>query len=204
MDPKPKVSQVTENEKKSLCHHLLVLLLSCFSFAFLFSLLAVFFFFSAGFLAVLIENFSSIPSPISVASECKIVSTGVDLRSSKVCELGLLNYKAKHVFDPYDRTRFRCRYDYYWASIFKVEYKEHSSGQTRSALVESPKEALPLDCRPSFGTAWLNKDKFKVNETYNCWYTPGISNVDIFPDNLFKCQAKYPSMIEMIQRFSIL
>ena len=45
---------------------------------------------------------------------------GVDLRSSQVCELGLLNYKAKNVFYPFHTNKFRCRYDYYWASIFKV------------------------------------------------------------------------------------
>lgn len=45
---------------------------------------------------------------------------GVDLRSSKICELGLLNYKAKHVFYPSEKRRFRCRDDYYWASIFQV------------------------------------------------------------------------------------
>lgn len=44
----------------------------------------------------------------------------VDIRSSKVCELGLLNYKAKHVFYPSEKKKFRCRYDYYWASVFKV------------------------------------------------------------------------------------
>ena len=48
--------------------------------------------------------------------------TGVDLRSSKVCELGLFNYKAKHVFYPFEKSKFRCRYDYYWASVFKVTY----------------------------------------------------------------------------------
>lgn len=45
---------------------------------------------------------------------------GVDIRSSKICELGLLNYKAKHVFYPSEERRFRCRDDYYWASIFQV------------------------------------------------------------------------------------
>lgn len=48
------------------------------------------------------------------------VSAGVDLRSSKVCELGLLNYKAKHVFYPLERKKYRCHFDYYWASVFKV------------------------------------------------------------------------------------
>jgi hypothetical protein len=46
--------------------------------------------------------------------------SGVDLRSSKICEPGFLNYKAKHVFYPYNRSKFRCRYDYYWASVFEV------------------------------------------------------------------------------------
>lgn len=45
---------------------------------------------------------------------------GVDLKSAKVCELGLLNYKAKHVFYPSEKKKFRCRYDYYWASVFEV------------------------------------------------------------------------------------
>ena len=45
---------------------------------------------------------------------------GVDLRSAKVCELGLLNYKAKHVFYPSEKKKFRCRYDYYCASVFEV------------------------------------------------------------------------------------
>ncbi|RVW93706.1 hypothetical protein CK203_043407 [Vitis vinifera] len=127
----------------------------------------------------------------------------VDLRSSKVCELGLLNYKAKHVFYPLEKRKFRCHYDYYWASVFKVEYKD-SLGQTRLTLTEAPNEALPLDCRPNFGAAWLTKDKFKVNETYDCWYASGISKVSIYQDSFFSCQAKEPSTIEMIRRYSIL
>lgn len=43
-----------------------------------------------------------------------------------------------------------------------MEYKD-SLGQTRLALTEAPNEALPLDCRPNFGAAWLTKDKFKVD-----------------------------------------
>lgn len=128
----------------------------------------------------------------------------MDLRSSKVCELGLLNYKAQNVFYPLERTRFRCRYDYYWASIFEVELKEDSSGQILHAFAEAPKEALPLDCRPSFGAAWSMKDKFKVNETYNCKYMPGISEVDIYSDSLFNCRTKEPSMFEMIRRSFVL
>ncbi|KAB5564306.1 hypothetical protein DKX38_004360 [Salix brachista] len=129
---------------------------------------------------------------------------GVDLRSSKVCELGLLNYKAKHVFYPSNRSRFRCRYDYYWASVFEVEYKDYSLGQTQFALAEAPNEALPLNCRPNFGVAWLTKDRFKVNKTYDCWYTSGISKVSLYRDDLFSCLAKDPSQVEMIKRYFIL
>ncbi|KAK2979254.1 hypothetical protein RJ640_001644, partial [Escallonia rubra] len=46
-------------------------------------------------------------------------AAGVDLRSSKVCELGRLNYKAKHVLYPSEKKKFRCWFDYYWASVFK-------------------------------------------------------------------------------------
>uniref|UniRef100_A0A803LTR1 Uncharacterized protein n=1 Tax=Chenopodium quinoa TaxID=63459 RepID=A0A803LTR1_CHEQI len=156
-----------------------------------------------GFFALLFSNFS-IPPPISVPSQCKIVSTSVDLRSSKICELGLLNYKAKRVFYPSERRKFRCRYDYYWASIFKVEYKDQFSGQTLLGLAEAPQEALPSDCRPNFSTAWLTKHMLKVNKTYDCWYTSGRSKVEIFQDSHFGCQAKDPSLFEMMRRYSIL
>ncbi|PIN24042.1 hypothetical protein CDL12_03228 [Handroanthus impetiginosus] len=158
--------------------------------------------FSVVYLAVLIGDLP-IWSPISVHSRCRIVSSSVDLRSSKVCELGLLNYKAKHVFYPHERKKYRCHYDYYWASVFKVEYIDHS-GQARFALAEAPNEALPYSCRPSFGAAWLTKDKFKVNETYECWYTLGISKVNINHEGLFNCQADGPSTVEMLKRYSIL
>ncbi|KAL3619133.1 hypothetical protein CASFOL_036703 [Castilleja foliolosa] len=158
--------------------------------------------FSVLYVAVLIGNLS-VWSPISVHSRCRIVSSSVDLRSSKVCELGLLNYKAKHVFYPYERKKYRCHYDYYWASVFKVEYIDHS-GQARLALAEAPNEALPYNCRPSFGAAWLTKDKFKVNGTYECWYTLGISKVNINHKGLFDCRAEYPSTVEMIKRYYIL
>lgn len=36
------------------------------------------------------------------------------------------------------------------------------SGQQRLAQAEAPSEALPSNCRPNFGAAWLTKDKFKV------------------------------------------
>ncbi|KMT11420.1 hypothetical protein BVRB_5g107470 [Beta vulgaris subsp. vulgaris] len=174
------------------------------------SLLLGFFFISIlslsyafGFFALLFATFS-IPPPISVPSQCKIVSSSVDLRSSKICELGLLNYKAKRVFYPSERRKFRCRYDYYWASIFKVEYRDHFSGQIILGLAEAPREALPSDCRPNFATALLTKHILKVNETYDCWYTSGRSKVEIFQDSYFGCQAKDPSLLEMMRRYSIL
>ncbi|XP_026445277.1 uncharacterized protein LOC113345823 [Papaver somniferum] len=182
MDSNSKeISQITttttttsqSEKKKSPCYHIVVLVISCIFFTFLFSLLAFFFLFTAGFVSILIHNFS-IPTTTatsSLSAQCKIVSSGVHLRSAKVCELGLLNYKAKYVFDPLDKTIFHCRYVYYWATIFKIEYRQYSSGQIRSAMVEAPKEALSLDCRPCFGTTWVTKDKFRVNETYNCKYT---------------------------------
>ncbi|XP_052170281.1 uncharacterized protein LOC127786711 isoform X2 [Diospyros lotus] len=191
-----------------------------------------------GFVAVFIDH-SWISNPISVLSRCKIVSSSVDLRSSKVCELGLLNYKAKHVFYPFEKRKFRCHHDYYWASVFKklrwwehhkstgimyfhhpetpsafsfgtncpaqptqmekVEYKDHS-GQMQVAFAEAPNEALPVDCRPNFGVAWLTKDKFKVNETYDCWYTFGLSKVNIYHNSYFNCQPKDPSTAEMLKR----
>ncbi|XP_075522664.1 uncharacterized protein LOC142555599 [Primulina tabacum] len=174
-----------------------IILRSCF--VLVFSFLILFFIL---YLAVLIGNLS-IWSPISVPSQCRIVSSSVDLRSTKVCELGLLNYKAKHVFYQFERKRYRCHYDYYWASIFKVEYVDHS-GQARFAFAEAPNEALPSNCRPNFGAAWLTKDKFKVNETYQCWYTLGISKVSMNHKGLFDCQAQDPSTVEMLKRYSML
>ncbi|XP_062120577.1 uncharacterized protein LOC133834837 [Humulus lupulus] len=159
--------------------------------------------FLVGLLAVFLID-SPVTGPISVPSQCKIVSSSVDLRSSKVCELGLSNYKAKHVFYPFEKSKFRCRYDYYWASIFKVEYRDLSSGITRLTFAEAPNEALPLNCRPNFGAALLNKDKFKANETYDCWYTYGISKVSLHGDGFFSCQAKDPSTFEMIKRYVLL
>lgn len=153
-------------------------------------------------ISIIIGNLS-ISDPISIPSQCKIVSSSVDLRSSKVCELGFLNYKAKRVFYPSERKKFRCRYDYYWASVFKVEYID-ITGQEQHASAEAPNEALPHDCRPTFGVAWLTKDEFKVNESYNCWYTLGISKVNLYHDGFFNCHANDPSIPEMFRRYFFL
>ncbi|KAG4134663.1 hypothetical protein ERO13_D08G171200v2 [Gossypium hirsutum] len=170
-------------------------------------LFPIFVFFLLSFLVCLLAIFMgelSISDPISAPTQCKIVSSSVDIRSSKVCELGLLNYKAKHVFYSSENSKFRCRYDYYWTSVFKVEYTDHSLGQMQLALTEAPNEALPVSCRPDFGVAWLTKDKFKVNETYDCWYISGTPTVKLYNDGFFSCQAKDPSLIEKMRRYLIL
>ncbi|GLT61487.1 hypothetical protein SLA2020_341900 [Shorea laevis] len=171
------------------------------SFALLFP---IFSFFLLSFLVGLPSTFIGDSYPISVPSQCKIVSSSVDLRSVKVCELGLLNYKANHFLYPSERTNYRCHYEYYWTSVFKVEYKDHFLDQKRLAFTEAPNEALPLDCRPDFGAAFLTKDKFKVNETYDCWYTSGISKVKLYHDGFFSCQTitKDTSSIEMTKRLT--
>ncbi|CAM0902970.1 unnamed protein product [Alopecurus aequalis] len=141
---------------------------------------------------------------VSLPSTCRILSTGVDIRSSKVCELGLLNYRTKHVFYPSSNRRFRCHDDYYWASVFEVEYTEYFSGQTSYAMAEAPKEALPHNCRPDFGAAWSTTAKFEVNESYSCRYTLGSTKADIYPDKLFNCTAEEPSISEMLKRIFVL
>ncbi|XP_022867659.1 uncharacterized protein LOC111387337 [Olea europaea var. sylvestris] len=131
-----------------------------------------------------------------------LMCRGVDLRSSKVCELGLLNYKANYVFYAFESKKYLCHYDYYWASVLKVEYIDHSR-QARLAVAEAPNEAPSSNCRPNFGAAWMAKDKFKVNEMYECWYSLGISKVNINLDGLFDCQAKELSTVEKLRRYSI-
>ncbi|XP_042429773.1 uncharacterized protein LOC122016513 isoform X1 [Zingiber officinale] len=160
--------------------------------------------FLAGLVGLAIEQLS-VSSLASLPSSCRIVSSGVDVRTSKICELGILNYRAKRVLYPSEKnTRFPCHYDYYWSAIFEVEYKEYFTSQIFHAVAEVPKEALPEKCRPGFEAAWLTKMKFKVNETYSCRYIPGSKKADIMPDDLFHCQAKEPAITEMFRRFFIL
>ncbi|KAG9139980.1 hypothetical protein Leryth_010509 [Lithospermum erythrorhizon] len=142
-------------------------------------------------------------NPIYVPSQCKIVSSNVDLRSSKVCAMSLLRYKAKHVFYPFERNSFRCRDDYYWASVFKVEYIDHL-GKVKLAWAEAPDQALTSHCRPSFNVALLTTNKFQVNETYDCWYALGISRVNMYQDDYSQCQAKYLSTAEVLDHYFII
>ncbi|KAG2245339.1 hypothetical protein Bca4012_079980 [Brassica carinata] len=178
-----------------------------FCTAIVFSIIGFFFLsFLLGILVILLGELwvSSSSSSASLASRCKIVSSSVDLRSSKVCGIGLLNIKAQHVFYPFERHKFRCRYDYYWASVFKVEYTDHLMGQTRLAFSEAPNEALPPECRPNFGAALLTKDNFKVNETYDCWYTLGIPKIKLYRDGFFGCQADDLSFTDIFKQYAVL
>uniref|UniRef100_A0A7N0U0M2 Uncharacterized protein n=1 Tax=Kalanchoe fedtschenkoi TaxID=63787 RepID=A0A7N0U0M2_KALFE len=147
---------------------------------------------------------SSIATPGLLRARCKIISSSVDIRSAKVCEVGLLRYEAEHLFYPSERRKFRCRHDYYWASVFEVEYIDYASGRTKFALAEAPDEALPVDCRPTFGVAWSLKNNFKLNRTYDCWYTPGFPKVNIYRDNFFRCQPVDHFHTKMLKRYLIL
>eukprot|EP00252_Welwitschia_mirabilis_P018148 TRINITY_DN40389_c0_g1_i1.p1 TRINITY_DN40389_c0_g1~~TRINITY_DN40389_c0_g1_i1.p1 ORF type:complete len:335 (+),score=33.93 TRINITY_DN40389_c0_g1_i1:261-1265(+) len=168
------------------------LVFSSFTSAFLFGLLGFF-----------IAHFS-IPKPSPVPAQCKIIHHSVDLRSDKVCQLGLLNYNAKNILLPSGTRRFRCRYDYYWTSVFKVQYKLLESNSPVEAEAEAPIEALPLDCRPDFSFALRTAQAFKVNETYLCKYTPGKSTVDIVEQNYFNCSVAEPTVFELIRRLVLL
>nr|CAB3488152.1 unnamed protein product [Digitaria exilis] len=99
--------------------------------------------FLVGLAGLALGGLSSTAS-VSIPSTCRILST------------------AKHVFYPSTKRRFRCHDDYYWASVFQVEYTEYFSGQVSYAVAETPKEALPHNCRPDFGAAWSTTSKFKV------------------------------------------
>ncbi|KAL9996490.1 hypothetical protein Hdeb2414_s0698g00936841 [Helianthus debilis subsp. tardiflorus] len=169
------------------------------SIAFLFVVFSLLVAFTVVFLAL----FISISYPFYAPSRCKIVSSSVDIRSAKVCELGLLNHTLKHVFYPSAKKKFRCRYDYYWASVFEVEYTDRS-GYSHTAFAEAPSEALPHDCRPTFDAAWMAKDTFQVNETYDCWYALGISKLNLYYDEYFDCQSDRPSTMEMLERYLIM
>ncbi|PKU67089.1 hypothetical protein MA16_Dca008878 [Dendrobium catenatum] len=79
-----------------------------------------------GLLAIVMGSLSA-PNPVMLPAICRIVSSSVDIKSSKVCEVGFLNYKARNVFHPNEKTTFRCRDDYYWASVFEVTFELHSS-----------------------------------------------------------------------------
>eukprot|EP00250_Pteridium_aquilinum_P009598 c18783_g1_i2 orf=957-1580(+) len=99
------------------------------------------------------------------------------------------------------RSRFRCYFEYYWASVFKVEYKPYSSELLVEATSEVPKAALPAYCRPGFGRLWILKEKYKVNGTYPCKYSPGsLEMVDIAEDLFVKCKPEKVTVLSLFKQ----
>ncbi|KAI5076942.1 hypothetical protein GOP47_0009007 [Adiantum capillus-veneris] len=113
---------------------------------------------------------------------------GIDLRWSKICAPRSLS-KAEDSIKM--RSKFRCYFEYYWACVFKVEFRTYSSELPIKAVSEVPKGALPAYCRPGFGPVWTLREKYQVNRTYPCKYTPGhLEMVDIGEDLFAKCQSE--------------
>ncbi|KAI4327969.1 hypothetical protein L6164_020371 [Bauhinia variegata] len=73
------------------------------------------------------------------------------------------------------------------------------SMHTQCKIVSSKQEKLP-----SFSAAWLTQYRFKVNETYRCWHTSGVSKVRLYQDDNFSCHPDEPSSFETIRRYSIM
>lgn len=108
---------------------------------------------------------------------------GVDLRFSKICEHNRYGHRST------DSSQLWCYLDYYWASVFKVwlrpeiqfsgtslhaalncilmsllqvEYRPHLSKFPMQVAAETPREALPADCRPDFGDVWRLNEGYQV------------------------------------------
>jgi hypothetical protein len=50
-----------------------------------------------------------------------LLTTGVDLRSAKICEVDNLPYMQNSGLSQTCRSKFQCYFDYYWTSVFKVQ-----------------------------------------------------------------------------------
>lgn len=138
------------------------------------------------------------PKPSQVSTDCKILSAGIDLRWSKTCTP---QYLLKPEGSLKVRSKFRCYFDYYWASVFKVELRPYSSDLLVEAVSEVPRAALPAHCRPDFGPLWILKEKYQVNGTYPCKYSPGSSGVvDIVEDLFAKCKAEKVTILNLIRQ----
>lgn len=137
------------------------------------------------------------PKPSQVSTDCRILSSGIDLRSSKICTpRSLSNAEGKIKI-----RKFRCYFEYYWASVFKVEFKPYSSNLLVEAVSEVPKAALPASCRPGFGPVWILKEKYQVNVTYPCKYSLGSSGMVDMADDLFaKCKSEKVTILNLIKQ----
>lgn len=113
------------------------------------------------------------PKLSPVSTSCKILSKDVDLRSAKICVVDNYIIVPSRGRDYEGLSKFQCYFDYYWTSVFKVEYRPHASLVAVETAAESPKESLPQDCRPEFGDVWRAIERFQINEVYPCEYNPG-------------------------------
>ncbi|KAL2649554.1 hypothetical protein R1flu_017682 [Riccia fluitans] len=146
---------------------------------------------------------ASLPPPKAVlfSTHCKVLSKGVDIRSAKVCE-GILPHLSQGVRNLSAVPRYECSLDYYWASILKVEFKPPGSQSAVQVNAESPKTALSLNCRPSFGTAWRTMEAYQVNGTYPCRCNPtDMKMVEIAGHMTTDCKIKEPSYWESLKQF---
>lgn len=152
----------------------------------------------AGFV---LSNLPTPPSPSKasqISTDCRILSSGIDLRSAKICTPRLLSNARDTVVM---RSKFRCCFEYYWASVFKVEFKPFLSEMPVQAAAEVPQEALPAHCRPGFGPAWTLKEKYQVNRTYPCKYTPGsLETVDIAEEFFAHCKSEKVTVLKLIKQ----
>jgi hypothetical protein len=144
------------------------------------------------------------PAKLSLLStSCKIISKGVDLRSAKVCELKYVTHMPTISSSGHTgRSKLRCYFDYYWTSVFKVEFRPHFSEAAVEAAAESPAEVLPIDCRPDFRTVWHAKERFQINEDYPCKYNPSnLQRVELVQNFTGNCTVEEPPMSTISRHF---
>jgi hypothetical protein len=144
------------------------------------------------------------PAKLSLLStSCKIISKGVDLRSAKVCELKYVAHMPTISSSGHTgRSKLRCYFDYYWTSVFKVEFRPHFSEAAVEAAAESPAEVLPIDCRPDFHTVWRTKERFQINEDYPCKYNPSnLQRVELVQNFTGNCTVEEPPMTTISRHF---
>ncbi|KAL3701349.1 hypothetical protein R1sor_019371 [Riccia sorocarpa] len=145
---------------------------------------------------------ANLPPPRTplLSTECKIFSRGVDIRSTRVCE-GILPHLSQGVRNLSAVPKYECSLDYYWTSVLEVEFKPHTT-QSVVQVIEWPKQALPLNCRPSFGAAWRNMKAYEVNGKYPCTYYPAdLKTVSIVGHETTDCKIKPPSFWASLKQF---
>lgn len=115
-----------------------------------------------------------------LSSTCRVLSKGVDLKTAEVCtslsSSGDSSQQNIRINSRKD-SQLRCYFEYYWASVFEVEFRPKTSSLPFQAAVEAPPLLLPSSCRPSFRAAWKKKERYKINSTYPCRYSPSALHV---------------------------